>query len=178
MTGVYGVSFLIAFANVVFYRYGGGQERRRRYPLKALACSCSCWSAPSATAFSALKTPEQGEAAAVLLVQGNIPQDVKWDPAYQESTVATYERLSRKACSGGTAGGLAGKRAPFYFQGDVAYAARIKSLAAELKTYMISAARPSKRTAIQIRYLNSAFLLPPDGEVLGTKRQDAPGPFR
>jgi apolipoprotein N-acyltransferase len=118
--------------------------------------------------FYRLKTPERGDTLRVALTQGNIPQDIKWDPAFQEATIAVYERLSRQACAGGSDLVVwPESAAPFYLQDDVKYAGRIKSLAAELKTCMVVGSPAFEMDKQRTRYLNSAFLLAPDGEILG-----------
>jgi apolipoprotein N-acyltransferase len=39
----------------------------------------------------------EGSTLHVAVVQGNIPQDIKWDPKYREKILSTYERLSFEA---------------------------------------------------------------------------------
>lgn len=169
ITGVYGVSFLVAFANVLVYRILGSLRRKGApYPVRGflvllLLLGGSLW-----YGFHALNRPETGSLQRVLLVQGNIPQDVKWNPAFQESTVATYERLSRKGCR--TAGTLVvwpESALPFYLQGEPRYAARVKSLARELESCLVTGSPAVEREGEFVRYLNSAFLITPRGEVAG-----------
>ncbi|HLO26748.1 MAG TPA: apolipoprotein N-acyltransferase [Geobacteraceae bacterium] len=170
LTGVYGLSFLIAFANVVIYRIIRGMARKGAgaYPTGSALLLVLFLAATLGYGFYRLKTPERGEFLKVALAQGNIPQDVKWDPAFQEATIATYERLSRQACKGGCDLLVWPESAvPFYLQSDFKYAARIKLLAAELKTCMVVGSPAFEVDRQQTRYLNSAYLLAPDGEVLG-----------
>ena len=135
ITGVYGLSFLIILANVVIYRIIRGMVRKEAaaYPAASAGLLLLLLVITLGYGFHRLKTPEQGEVLKVALTQGNIPQDVKWDPAYQERTVATYEKLSRQSSAGARSRGLAGKRRPLLLSERSQYAARIKSLAAELK---------------------------------------------
>jgi apolipoprotein N-acyltransferase len=169
ITGVYGVSFLVAFANVVFYRmccWLRGKEPK--YPLRAFLALLVLVGGTLGYGLNALNTPEIGASQRVLLVQGNIRQDVKWDPAYQESTVATYERLSRKGCQeDGTLVVWPESALPFYLQDQPVYAARVKSLAAELKSCLITGSPVLQRKGDGIRNLNSAFLISPTGSVIG-----------
>jgi apolipoprotein N-acyltransferase len=118
--------------------------------------------------FIALTKVETGPLQRVLLVQGNISQDVKWDPAFQESTVSTYERLSRQGCqAAGTLVVWPESALPFYLQSEPAYAARVKSLAVELKSCLVTGSPALERDGDLVRYLNSAFLISPTGEVAG-----------
>ncbi|OGU09888.1 MAG: apolipoprotein N-acyltransferase [Geobacteraceae bacterium GWC2_58_44] len=169
LTGVYGVSFLVAFANVVFYRvWISLRQNEAPYPVRGFLALLVLLAATLGYGFSALKTPEQGPLQRVLLVQGNIPQDVKWDPAFQESTVATYERLSRKGCrSPGTLVVWPESALPFYLEGEPAYAARVKALAVELQSCLVTGSPALEREGDLVRYLNSAFLITPKGAVSG-----------
>jgi apolipoprotein N-acyltransferase len=170
ITGVYGLSFLIAFANVVIYRIIRGMARKggAAYPAGSAALLVLLLVATLGYGFYRLKTPERGEPFRVALTQGNIPQDVKWDPAYQDATISVYEKLSRQACAGGSDLVVwPESAAPFYVQSDVKYTARIKALASELKTCMVVGSPAFEMDRQKTRYLNSAFLLAPDGELLG-----------
>jgi apolipoprotein N-acyltransferase len=170
ITGVYGVSFLIAFANVVLYRLVKGLVTRdaRSYPLKSGAILALLLVLVFGYGSRQLRHEESGAPLKVALVQGNISQDVKWDPAFQQATVEIYERLSR----------LAGKdkcdlvvwpesAAPFFFQSDAKFAARIQTLARELDSCLLFGSPAYEKRGDRISYLNSAFLLSPTGEVLG-----------
>jgi len=103
ITGLYGVSFLIALANVVFYRMLRGVVGKdsASYPTRSAIVLLLLMALTLGYGFSRLNSRETGELQRVVLVQGNIPQDVKWDPEFQETTVGIYEKLSRKACSTG-----------------------------------------------------------------------------
>ncbi|GAB7026284.1 apolipoprotein N-acyltransferase [Geotalea toluenoxydans] len=170
VTGVYGVSFLIALANIIIYRIIKGLVRKEAvaYPARSGFIFLVLMALTIGYGFYRLNQAEQGEPLKVVLVQGNIPQDVKWDPAFQESTVGIYERLTRKACaSGGTLVVWPESALPFYFQTEEQYAARVRSLAAEMKSCLVVGSPAFEKKDEGIRYLNSAFLLSPSGEVLG-----------
>jgi apolipoprotein N-acyltransferase len=170
ITGVYGISFLIALANIIAYRIIKGLVRKEpvAYPLRGATIFLLLMALTIGYGFYRLNQTEQGEPLKVALVQGNIPQDVKWDPAFQESTVGIYERLTRKACTGGGTLVVWPESAlPFYFQAEEQYAARVKSLATELKSCLVVGSPAFEKQEERMRYLNSAFLLSPSGEVLG-----------
>ena len=169
LTGVYGVSFLIAFANVVFYRaWVWLREKDAPYPARGLSALLVLLAATLGYGLNALNKPEKGFLQRVLLVQGNIPQDVKWNAAFRESTMATYERLTRKGWqSGDTLVVWPESALPFYLQGEPAYAARVASLAADLHSYLLTGSPAFEQDGQSRRYLNSAFLISPTGAVLG-----------
>jgi apolipoprotein N-acyltransferase len=170
ITGVYGLSFLIVLANVVLLRIikGAVMKGPSIYPAKSAALLVALLVLTLGYGFLRLNSVEQGAPLKVALIQGNIPQDVKWDPAFQESTIAAYERLTREACAGGI--GLVvwpESAVPFYFQDDPRYASRIKKLAADVKSYMVTGSPAYDNEGGSIKYRNSAYLLSPGGEVLG-----------
>ncbi len=170
ITGVYGISFLIALTNVVLFQIirGGVRKEPAAYPTKSAAALFILMALTLGYGFYRLNKSDLGEPVKVVLVQGNIPQDVKWDPSFQEKTVGIYEKLSRKACA--TGGNLViwpESALPFYFQSEDKYAARVKALAAELKSCLVVGSPAYEKEGDRIRYLNSAFLLSPTGAVLG-----------
>jgi len=170
ITGVYGLSFLIALANVVLLRIIKGAVMRGHsvYPAKSAALLFLLLVLTLGYGFMRLNSAERGVPLKVVLVQGNIPQDVKWDPDFQESTVAVYEKLTREACSNGADLVVWPESAlPFYFQNGGEYARRVKSLAAKLNTFMVVGSPAAEQKQEQTRYLNSAFLLSPAGTVVG-----------
>jgi len=169
LTGVYGVSFLVAFANVVIYRmWLWFRQRGAPYPVRGFLALLLLMAATLGYGLNALNRAETGPLQRVLLVQGNIPQDVKWDPAFEEATVATYERLSRQGCQGGGTLVVWPESAlPFFFQSEPVYAARVQSLASELKSCLVTGSPAFEKDGDLVRYLNSAFLISPTGAVLG-----------
>jgi apolipoprotein N-acyltransferase len=93
---------------------------------------------------------------------------VKWDPAFQEETVSRYERLTRSGWrEPGTLIVWPESALPFYLQAEPLYAARVRALAAELKSPMVVGSPAFERDGETMRFLNSAFLISSKGEVLG-----------
>lgn len=111
ITGVYGVSFLVVLVNTALALFV------RRVIDRADGSSLAGWGAPvvglgvagfmvyGAFAYGTIRMVQveeiQGKAPtlSVGVIQGNIDQAVKWDTAYQLSTIETYVRLSREALS-------------------------------------------------------------------------------
>lgn len=92
ITGVYGISFLIVFVNASLAELLF--ERRRFMPVIAACCVMGL---VLAYGYFRLQAPEQRGGFSVSVVQGNIEQDKKWDPAYQQQTVDAYKRLTVRA---------------------------------------------------------------------------------
>lgn len=170
VTGVYGLSFLIVLTNVVLFRILEGvvAKEHSRYPTRSAVVLLVLMVLTVGYGFKRLNTADHGAPLKVALAQGDIPQDVKWDPSFQEKTVAIYENLTRQACAGGTDLVVWPESAlPFFFQSDEKYATRIESLAAQLKTCMVVGSPAVEQERERLKYLNSAFLLSPTGAVIG-----------
>jgi len=93
LTGAYGVSFLVVLGNVVFY-----QLLRRRTQGKRLFISLLVFIFLFSSALGYGKTrlaPLPLPTFSASVVQGNIPQDLKWDVSVQDLIMKKYERLTR-----------------------------------------------------------------------------------
>ncbi|GFO70791.1 apolipoprotein N-acyltransferase [Geomonas limicola] len=179
ITGVYGVSFLVAFANLVFFRMWLWLRRSDAYyPVRSFLALLVLVAATLGYGFEALNRPEPGPLERVLLVQGNVPQQLKWDPAFAAASVDTYERLSRQECrTPGTLVVWPESALPFFLQSEPQYAARVQSLAAELKSCLVAGSPAFEREGELTRYLNSAFLIAPSGALAGRSDKQHLVPF-
>lgn len=169
--GVFGITFLIVLANVVLYRAlravsGAGVP----YPVKSALVLLILFVATLFYGFSRLNdgTATTGTAVRVAVVQGNIPQDVKWSPAFRDKTIAIYERLTRDAAKGGLDLVVWPESSvPFFFQDEPQQANRIKNMARDLSTSVIIGSPAHElRNGRQV-FLNSAFMITPNGESTG-----------
>ena len=164
------LSFLIILCNVLLYLMlrGMAGKDKASYPTKGTALFLLLIVATLGYGFSRLNSPDEGEPLKVSLIQGNISQDVKWDPAFQEATVSIYERLTRQTnVAGSDLVVWPESAAPFFFQDDARYSGRIRKLATELQASLITGSPAYERTETGVKYLNSAFLVAPGGEVAG-----------
>ena len=169
ITGVHGLSFLIVFANVVLFmalrRAVRGEPYRR--PVQSGALLVLMIGASLAYGVHRLHQPPDGATLKVALIQGNIPQDVKWDPAFQEATIRIYERLTRQAAASNRLDLIVWPEsaAPFFVQDEPRLSGRIGALAREAGTGMIVGSPAFERNGNQMRNLNSAFFFTPTGEI-------------
>jgi len=169
--GVFGITLLIVLANVVLYRAmraisGAGVP----YPVKSALLLLILFIATLFYGFSRLNAGTAKSAAPlrVAVVQGNIPQDVKWSPAFQDKTIAIYERLTREAAKNGLDLIVWPESAvPFFFQDEPHQADRIRNLARELSTSMIIGSPAHELRNGKRVFLNSAFMISPSGETTG-----------
>ncbi len=90
--GVYGLSYFTALSSALLL---AALLRRDGILGRYLASLVALWVGAALLSLVSWSRPA-GEAMTVSLVQGNIPQDLKWQPAMREPTVELYTRLSRQ----------------------------------------------------------------------------------
>ncbi|OGU17508.1 MAG: apolipoprotein N-acyltransferase [Geobacteraceae bacterium GWC2_53_11] len=171
LAGVYGITLLIVLANIVLHRVlravsGAGVP----YPVKSLAILLMLLIGTLFYGFDRLTVNgvSSTKPIRVALIQGNIPQDVKWSPAFRERTMDTYERLTREAAKGGVDLIVWPESAvPFFFQDEPLQAERIRNLAKEMNSFLLFGSPAHELRNGKSTFLNSAFMLSPRGETLG-----------
>lgn len=95
LSGVYGVSWLVVFINVLVWQVWSRRTWRLAVAVVAtlgLVVGYGAWQQAVAE-----RTIARGPVLDVALVQGNIPQDEKWDPDFVERIKTRYEQLTRQA---------------------------------------------------------------------------------
>lgn len=96
ITGVYGLSWLVVFANTVVF--GFFQNRfRKTAPAVLLVLAVAALAYGSWRVKDVRGAQEKAAPFQVAIVQGNVEQGVKWDPGYLQETLNRYERLSLEA---------------------------------------------------------------------------------
>lgn len=170
LVGVYGVSFLIVLFNSLIYllvfkrktvnsRFFVG-EATVALVLGILTMVYGSFRLPGQPAGSgphpALKT---------VLIQANIDQSLKWDPAYQKETIKTYEKLSREA-SGFEPDLMVWPETatPFFFQDHGPLSRRVVSLVQELDTPLLFGSPAYRTKGAHTKLYNRAYLLVPGEE--------------
>ena len=171
--GVYGLSYLIVLCNAALAECFLLKSRgpSQGWPGKALAVAIVLLLGNYAYGVWCLQQnlDTRAESLNVAVVQGNIPQDLKWRPESQISTVQTYRDLSLRAEQDGAKDLIVWPEAamPFYFQDGGPLADSVTGLAAEAKTALLFGSPAYRRDSGTLRYLNSAFLLSPTAEEQG-----------
>jgi apolipoprotein N-acyltransferase len=132
---------------------------------------------------SALLT--HGTPVRVAVLQGNIPQDEKWDPANRGTITDRYIAMTRQALAQGATFIMWPESAtPLPFEQDIIGGSNIRRLAIQAKaTFLIGSdqVEPIKTAApgekVRARYYNAAFLVQPDGTVGAVYRKMHLVPF-
>jgi apolipoprotein N-acyltransferase len=178
-TGVYGISALVIFANLAVFALLYERGPRRGWLLLAavfLVFGLSAWGAWRRTQLATLPTTHH---LRVGLIQGNIEQDKKWNPAFQEATIARYEQLSRQVAAQGVDLIIWPETAvPFFFQSDVTYQGRLLRLTSETKAPLLFGSPAFRLTGKDdVTLFNRAYLVSSAAEVLGSYDKIKLAPF-
>ena len=181
ITGVYGITFVILSVNVtgfLIWRFlSERQSLQAMQKRRSAACGIAVsfllvlfWAGYGQWRIGSLdavisKSPSRN----IAVVQGNIDQTVKWDPAFQISTIEKYIALSKSAKPSSpdlivwpeTA-------APFYFLFNAGPTDRVIEGIRETGTsFLIGSPSFIRRDDKKADFFNSAFLIDPSGNVIG-----------
>jgi apolipoprotein N-acyltransferase len=173
ITGVYGVSFLIVLVNAAGYRLLEASVEREWEPVRRELIAAALFLMVSGTYGYwrlAGMSPENkgGTAVRISLIQGNIPQDVKWEPKFQEETMRIYTDLTLRAQVTQPHLIIWPETAtPFFFQDSFPHQSRILDLTQRMKAHLLFGSPAYDRKGRETLYYNSAFLISPEGKVAG-----------
>ena len=161
VTGMYGVSFLIVVVNAaVASAFCHPREKAALAP--ALTASLLLLMSV-AYGSSALSRPDPSNRFSVAALQGNIDQGVKWDLVFRESTLETYDRLTREAARRGAELIIWPEAAvPLLLRREPEALARVTRLASETKRFLLVGS-PDLDGG---RFYNSVFSISPDGSLV------------
>lgn len=176
LAGHHGLTFLLVLANALIFTLAASLVRGKRISPVAITIAASAllllasgynfWRLQTLPA--ALAQTEQMEVA---VAQGNIPQDQKWQPAFQRETIDTYLRLSQEFFTTRQPRLIVWPETalPFYPYEHPLFLRLHSELTRPHQTYLLTGAPHREKTSAAgpLSYANSAFLLSPDGQVAG-----------
>jgi len=168
--GVYGLTALLAFSNVLVAEVWRARRSRCRLPRAALLVFVLVFCGNAAYGIWCLSQPLEvrDQTLKLSLAQGNIDQSVKWNPAWQKRTVQRYLELSRQGVEQGAELVLWPESAtPFYFQDGKELSQSVRSFSRENSVAMLFGSPAYRAEGSGFSLLNSAFVLSPAGEVRG-----------
>ena len=178
VTGVFGVSLLLALVSTAAAALVLTRERRHMIAgmatvgLVAVVAALGTWR----VAGGALVT--QGPVVKVGLLQGNVEQNQKWDPAFRAVILQRYLDLSQRVINEGARLVVWPEAStPFFLEAEPAAAAPIRALARQSRTPMIVGTDEYERDADGDRVYNSAVAIGEDGMSVGGYRKMQLVPF-
>jgi apolipoprotein N-acyltransferase len=179
-TGVYGVSALIVLFNTVVYVV---LFRRGAPRVQGLALGVLSTLLVLAWVFGTIRVRNLAHAASagslkIAMVQGNIPQSIKWDPNFLSSSFDIYADESERAAQMGAdlivwpeaAAAFFFQpedRYPAVFAKDEAYRAKLLEMAAQTHDAFLFGAPALGVEDNRVGFYNRAYLVAGDGKVAG-----------
>jgi apolipoprotein N-acyltransferase len=185
LVGVYGLSWLVAMVSAVC-TYVTLETRPVRWRVTAAAAVLiavtGLW---GSMRLRAQPLTTAGSPIRVAVVQGNIPQDEKWDPALGSAILQRYINMTREAIARGARFIIWPESStPFNYEEEPTRAEAIRRLAREANlTLLIGSDQIEKIAPVaatrppQSRYFNAAFLIGPDGTTAAVYRKIHLVPF-
>lgn len=176
ITGVYGLSWLLAASGTAIgvVIASRGQAWKGAAGLAAAIALIAAW---GAWRLDGNALTAQGDALRVGIVQGNVPQDEKWDPANAHDILYRYVDGSREVVDRGARLVLWPESAtPFFYEEEPAGRRVIADFARATGTTLLFGSDQVER-GTPPRYYNSAFLVGPDGWTRGVYRKVHLVPF-
>jgi apolipoprotein N-acyltransferase len=178
--GVYGLSGLIAFTNaallLVCLAVTGkpwcGKPVRGRFAFAGLATAVSLvgltWVYGEMRIAQIDRLAADAPRARVAVIQGNIEQSQKWEPAFQKAAIEKYLRLSLSTRPDRPDLIVwPESAAPFYFLAEVPPTRFVMQGIAEAATHFLIGAPAFEVRGEKADYYNSAYLVGPRTDVLG-----------
>ena len=175
ITGIYGISFLVLAVNGAMADLFLLKKRVRDMPLfpsSSTYAGLLILTVALAASFCygswRLGQKRRGHKVRVSVVQGNIEQDEKWNPAYQNKVLETYFSLSREAAESSPQLIVWPETAlPFFFDFDKSNTQKLidfeKGLGSDL---LFGTVLVKERTAKKALLSNSAVLLNKEGKTI------------
>ncbi|HKV53752.1 MAG TPA: apolipoprotein N-acyltransferase [Candidatus Binataceae bacterium] len=178
ITGIYGVSALIMFFNVVTYTvlFQVYPRRLQTIALGALTAIMAVALIFGSWRVHQLSTLQPSGSLRVAMVQGDIPQSIKWDPRFLESSFAVYADQSETAAARGAdlivwpeaAAAFFFQptdRYPDAFREDASYRKRLLDLAAHINDPILFGAPALGVEEGRVGTYNRAYLVSGSGAV-------------
>ncbi len=159
-TGVYGVSALLVLVNTALA--WTAVERRWRAAAAALSLAGAAVAGTLLVGHAHL-APVDAPTMPIAVVQGNIPQAVKWDAGFKAETLRIYGELTRAAAPGSRLVVWPEAAVPAYVRFEPAALRWLTDLAAGVRVPLLVGAPDAETDGRRVRYLNSAFLVESSG---------------
>jgi len=172
ITGIYGITFALIMINVIIYDVLLIGEHKKKWVIGEAITGCVIIIV--ICTYGVLKIQNvryslnNADPVDVSIIQGNIDQDIKWNPQFQKETINAYKNLSlSKAISGSKLIVWPETATPFYFQEMTDMQGVVIDVAKKSGSWLLFGSPSYLKDKKGISLMNSAFLLSPDGNVRG-----------
>lgn len=171
LLGVYGVSGLVVLVNVAIAMALVARGRLRTMTAAVTAALVLLTGIWGTARLSNSRLLREGTAIRVGLIQGNVAQEEKWDPARADAILGEYVARTRQAAARGARFILWPESStPFFFEEDRAGGDVIRALARETGATLLVGSDQIERGSPP-RYYNAAFLVSPAGRTEAVYRK-------
>jgi apolipoprotein N-acyltransferase len=171
ITGVYGISFMIVMVNIVLSNALSVKPVNKIiwYELilvsSVILISCSYGIFRIDNIGTSMKKADSVNTA---IIQGNIDQNIKWNPQFQKETVSIYKRLSLiKGVSGSNLIVWPETATPFFFQDMNGLHQEVVDIGLNSRSWLLFGSPSYKKNGNTLSFSNSAFLISPNGSIQG-----------
>ncbi len=173
ITGIYGVSFLIVAVNSGVAALFLKTPKERRTISRYLPGALSLTLLVAVILYGHYRIAEfshssPGKTVRLSLIQGNIEQDAKWNPAYQEDVMKIYRDLTLEEIGNNPDMVIWPETAlPFYLNGNPEKEKELISFVREISTPLLTGTMLVKKTADSQSFsvTNSAVVIDRDGKM-------------
>jgi apolipoprotein N-acyltransferase len=170
ITGVYGVSFLIVLSNGLLYSllFKPSENASMFFRLQFFLGVALLFAAVSYGFYQtdSQRESEQRKNITCAVIQPNIDQSVKWDPAYQAQATNIYRKLTVNVSSAHPRLILWPETAvPFFFQDPSDLSESVRSLVHAVHGDLLFGSPAYRRKGKGYAYYNRAYLLSTNGRI-------------
>jgi apolipoprotein N-acyltransferase len=185
LVGVYGLSALVASVSTAAALLVVDRGRTRWVVAGAVALCLAIEVFWGHSRLNSSPLLTRGQPVRVAVLQGNVAQEQKWDPAKREAITDLYLGMTRRALAQGATFIMWPESSyPVFFEQDILGAAAVRRLAVDsgatllIGSDQVEPVRSSRSTdGPQSRYYNAAFLVKPDGSTGAVYRKMQLVPF-
>jgi apolipoprotein N-acyltransferase len=184
VTGVYGVSFVVVAVNTALAELWIARRDRGTLRPALRGLSIALLLAASVAVYGSLRLGRRTESATspasrrVCVVQGDVAMPAQWSPSDYGKNLDVYLRLTRDALGTDGASLVVWPESAmtFFLDDEPLYRRSLAGVIASRGTQLVAGA-PYAIDATRTAFANSAFLLAPDGEILGRYDKERLLPF-
>lgn len=185
LTGVYGLSFVVAWVNIAVAELwlARAEPKRRRIAMGSLACAlgvvAGMWCYGRIWLAALAGDANAGTAVEVAVVQDNLDLGPRWRPGMELQTLEAYLHLTHDVLQDGRPRLVVWPELAmtFFVEHEPYYRAALAVELAPAGTEVLTGGLHLLGSKDEPRYLNSAFVLSPRGEILGRYDKEQLVPF-